>query len=66
MIDRDGVLAVWAALGALAGVLLLAGLPSERRRNRLGNVVRRITAFPAGRASLVLAWMWLGWHAFAR
>lgn len=36
------------------------------RVDALGQVVRRLTSHAALRAALVVAWMWLGWHAFAR
>jgi hypothetical protein len=66
MIDRTTTLAVWATLGALVFLLVASDLLLHRGDTRLGAVVRRVTARSVGRAVLVLGWMWLGWHAFAR
>ena len=66
MTSHQWTLVVWAVLG----VVVLAGLVAAAlTRGRLpgpGVLVRRITATRSGRATLVLAWMWLGWHLFAR
>jgi len=57
---------VWGALGAaLVGCAVLA----RRAKGRVpdvGALVRLLTAGPVRRAAVVLAWMWLGWHLFAR
>lgn len=66
MIGREGSLLIWALLGAaLAGCQIVA-LVGRGRFPGLGTLVRRATANPVGRGVLVLAWAWLGWHAFAR
>jgi hypothetical protein len=31
-----------------------------------GEAVRRLVARPAPRVIVLLIWMWLGWHSFAR
>lgn len=55
----------WLVAGAtLAVAVLSAWAPSGVPR--LGTVVRRLCTHPGGRVLLVLGWMWLGWHAFAR
>ncbi|MGD0379878.1 MAG: DUF6186 family protein [Acidimicrobiales bacterium] len=67
MIGRHVTLFVWALLGAAAVVCQLAALISRGRRlPGVGSVVRMVTTRRWGRWVLVLAWMWLGWHAFAR
>jgi hypothetical protein len=58
--------AVWAVLGA--GVL---GLWAWSRRPgstvaRPSVVLGRLATGPVSRVLLVLVWMFLGWHAFAR
>ncbi|HLN44049.1 MAG TPA: DUF6186 family protein [Acidimicrobiales bacterium] len=66
MIDRHITLIVWGVLGAtvvLGQILAVAGkggLPG------LGALVGWVTWSRVGRYLLVVAWMWLGWHAFAR
>ena len=66
MSTRDATLAVWAALGALAVAAELAALAWRGRVPGIGAVLDRIGSNRVGRAALVLGWMWLGWHAFAR
>ncbi|HTT86826.1 MAG TPA: DUF6186 family protein [Acidimicrobiales bacterium] len=66
MIDRTTALAVWAALGAVVVALEALALRCGGRVPGIGALARRITVRPVGRALLVLGWMWLGWHAFAR
>ena len=56
---------VWAviALGICALVVASrwpAVVPSA------GFAVRRVMARPAARVAVLLVWMWLGWHTFAR
>lgn len=55
----------WALLGASFLVLAMAA----RLRHgvaRFGQLVTALAARPPLRAALILGWMWLGWHAFAR
>ena len=66
MIGRHTTLLVWAALGATVVACQVAAAMSRGRLSGLGRLVGRVTAHGAGRWLLVLAWMWLGWHAFAR
>ena len=66
MIGRAATLFVWAVLAAIVVTgQIVAGL-SDGRFPGLGTVVKRVTVSWVGRSVLVLAWMWLGWHAFAR
>jgi hypothetical protein len=66
MIGRHASFFVWALLGAalVAGQLIV--VTSRGRGAGLGALVVRITSNPGGRVVLVLGWMFLGWHAFAR
>jgi hypothetical protein len=66
MIGRHATFVVWALLGAALAAGQITAVMSRRRLPGLGTLVRRITAGLAGRSVFVLAWMWLGWHAFAR
>jgi hypothetical protein len=66
MTTRDWTLVVWALLGAAFFSLVVISHLSAGRFPTLSSSVRRITARPVGRGLLVLGWMWLGWHAFAR
>jgi Family of unknown function (DUF6186) len=64
--SRDLTLVVWAALGLLfVGICLLsAARPRAVATPRA--TVAAILSNLAGRTLLVLGWMWLGWHLFAR
>lgn len=66
MTERQWTLAVWALLGALVVVGVAVAVLSRGRFAGPARLVHRVTAVPGGRVVLVVAWMWLGWHAFAR
>lgn len=53
--------------------LVVAGLALWARSRRMPSsvappaaVVARLATGPVARVALVLGWMWLGWHLFAR
>lgn len=64
--SRDLVLAVWAALAAGVLTCLLASLSGHGRVIGFGALVDRASARTGWRVALVVGWMWLGWHFFAR
>ena len=67
MIDRHATLVGYGgALGVVVVVLEIVALTSGGRVPGLGRVVRRLTGPRWGQWLVVVAWMWLGWHAFAR
>ena len=66
MSPRTLTLAVWAALAAAAVGIEIAGLASGGRRPTIAGLVRAIVSHPVARVVLLVGWMWLGWHAFAR
>ena len=66
MSTRTGVLAVWSVLGVLALAMVVAARVSKGRFPGAVDVLGRATVRPWARALLVVGWMWLGWHAFAR
>jgi len=66
MIDRHITLIVWGALGATVVLGQVLAVVSKGRLPGLGALVGWVTKSRAGRYLLVVAWMWLGWHAFAR
>ena len=66
MTTRDWTLVVWALLGVAFSALVVISHLSGGRFPTLSAAIRRLTARPVGRGLLVLGWMWLGWHAFAR
>jgi hypothetical protein len=66
MIGRHATLAVWVLLGAVLAAGQITAVLSGGRLPGLGALVRRATSVGVGRGLFVLAWMWLGWHAFAR
>lgn len=53
------LLAVAALAYQVVGVML-------RRTATLGQALRRVTHFPAGRIVLLASWLWAGWHTFVR
>jgi hypothetical protein len=55
---------VWAGLGIVTVCLVVAQL--RGRLPSLREALRGVTARPAGRGVVLLVWMWLGWHVFAR
>jgi hypothetical protein len=66
MIGRHTSLVVWAFLGAAFVAGQVVALVSHGRFPGLLSLITRAAAGRVGRSLLVLAWMWLGWHAFAR
>jgi hypothetical protein len=66
VIGRHATLFVWTVLGVVVASVQVTAVLSAGRFPGLGAVVGRATAGRVGRPLFVLAWMWLGWHAFAR
>ena len=66
MIGRGASLVVWGVLGATLVVGQIVAGAGRGRRPGLGTLVRHVSASRGGRGLLILGWMWLGWHAFAR
>jgi hypothetical protein len=58
--------ALWAALAVAAVALVVTSHLPSARLARLSTLVRRAEANPVAYVIIVLAWMWLGWHDFAR
>ena len=58
--------AVWAALGAAALGLWARSHAPGATNARPSVVLERLATGPLLRVALVLAWMWVGWHLFAR
>ena len=63
---RTATLVVWIGLALLLVACQVAVLTSRGRLPRIGELVSRATAGWAGRGIVLVGWMWLGWHAFAR
>lgn len=66
MIGRHVTLVVWGVLGLFVVACQVTAAISGRRFPGLGSLVVRARSNLPGRYVLLLAWMWLGWHAFAR
>jgi len=63
---RTLTLVVWGVLVVAAAALEVAG---RRRADGLapfGQVLGALRAPLVGRSLLLVGWMWLGWHLFAR
>jgi hypothetical protein len=65
MSDRAVTIGIWIALGALVALTQAVALIS-RRLPGAGEALRRLLRLPGARPVVALAWMWLGWHVFAR
>ena len=59
-------LLVWALLALLLAACQIAALLDRPRFAGLLELTSRLSATRAARAGLLLGWMWLGWHLFAR
>ena len=57
---------IWAALAAGVVSLEVVGRLGRFQLAPLSRVLAVLRDRPLGRAALVVAWMWLGWHLFAR
>lgn len=69
MTSREITLCVWALLGLIAVLIVCvpALWPGPGMRLATPRVaVAEVASKLAGRILLVLGWMWLGWHLFAR
>ncbi|MHB1517517.1 MAG: DUF6186 family protein [Acidimicrobiales bacterium] len=57
---------VWALIGAgVTAVVVISVIPGSGVPT-LGSVISRWKVHRIGRFALIVAWMWLGWHLFAR
>jgi Family of unknown function (DUF6186) len=65
MTSREVTLAGWAAIAAAVLVAELVGLRSPRFPT-MGDVLEFLMRSPAGRWTVLLGWVWLGWHLFVR
>ena len=63
---RSATFAVWAILAAALLAIGLATAASRGRWPTLAALARAAASHPVARGALLLGWMWLGWHAFAR
>jgi hypothetical protein len=56
----------WVVLAAAAVALEVRARLSSGRLAGIADVFDRVIGSPAGRAVLLVAWLWTGWHVFAR
>ena len=63
--SRAATLWGWAVLALVAVTYQAAGVVL-RRTATLGQALRRVTRVPVGRALMLAAWLWAGWHTFVR
>jgi hypothetical protein len=57
---------VWGLFGAAALLLWLLSYLRPSAVAHPADVVGKVATHPVGRVILVLGFMWLGWHLFAR
>jgi hypothetical protein len=65
MTSREATLVVWGVLGVAVVVFEVSAAYGDRIPS-LEAVVGRLASQRPVFAALILGWMWLGWHAFAR
>jgi hypothetical protein len=58
--------ALWAALAAVALAVAGSSHLAKSRIERPSTLLHRIETHRSLYVALVLGWMWLGWHFFAR
>jgi len=63
---RQATFTVWALLAAGVVACEVAAVVSAGRFPGADVLARRITSPGPVRVLVLLGWMWLGWHAFAR
>ena len=63
--SRGVTLAGYVVLGLAAAAYQLVAL-ATRRTAGLGDALRPLKRSLAGRLLLLVVWMWVGWHLFAR
>jgi hypothetical protein len=63
---REASFTIWGVLAAMLVGCQVMALVSRGRLPTMGALFRVITTGPLRRSVVLLGWMWLGWHAFAR
>jgi hypothetical protein len=63
---RIATLAAWGLLVAVAIGLEVAGRLRALGLAPVAELLRALRARPVVRGAVVIGWMWLGWHLFAR
>ena len=58
--------ALWGALAASVAMAVASSHLPRPPLERLLVLVRRLEANRAGYVGVLVGWMWLGWHCFAR
>jgi hypothetical protein len=58
--------ALWGALAASVAMAVASSHLPRPPLERLLVLVRRLEANRAGYVAVLVGWMWLGWHCFAR
>ncbi len=63
---RVGSFVVWGVLALWVVALEVLAWRGRAGVGRPGPLLLRLFRVPWGRAVLLVGWMWLGWHLFAR
>lgn len=66
MNSRAITIAIWVVLAFVAAGLEGLSRTDRRWTTSAGRIARVATRPLLGRVAVSLAWMWIGWHVFAR
>jgi hypothetical protein len=64
--SRELTLVLWAVIGAGLLACLVLSAVAPRRLPTAATAIGALVSSPVGRVVIVVGWMWLGWHLFAR
>jgi hypothetical protein len=63
---REAAFFIWAVLGFAVACCVVVSCIRPGWVATFGSAVRALVSTTAVRVIVVLGWMWLGWHLFAR
>lgn len=64
--SRVVVLTAWGVVAAMVVGCEMASMLSRRRLAGMGDVLSRLSGSTWSLLAMLVGWMWVGWHFFAR